>query len=41
MGVLSGQRIERREVGSPGAFDALSDDEPERALRERLSDTLV
>ena len=26
-GVLSGKRVERREVGDPGAFDHLSDDE--------------
>jgi hypothetical protein len=35
-GVLSGQRIERREIGAPGEFDALSDDELERAVRERF-----
>jgi hypothetical protein len=35
--VLSGQRIERKEVGPPGAFDDLSDDQLERALRERFS----
>jgi hypothetical protein len=29
--------IERREVGAPGEFEALSDDELERALSERLS----
>jgi phage terminase small subunit len=34
--VLSGHRIERREVGAPGEFDALSDDELERAIVERL-----
>src|SRR5204863_7727703 len=27
MGILSGLRIDRREVGSPGEFDRLSDDE--------------
>jgi hypothetical protein len=37
MGVLSGQRVERKEVGPPGAFDELSDDQLERALRERIS----
>ncbi|MGA8693996.1 MAG: hypothetical protein WB689_09130 [Xanthobacteraceae bacterium] len=35
MGVLSGQRIERREIGAPGEFGALNDDELERALVER------
>jgi hypothetical protein len=35
--VLSGQRIERKEVGAPGEFDAVSDDELERALVERFS----
>jgi hypothetical protein len=35
--VLSGQRIERREIGAPGEFDALTDDELERALVERFS----
>jgi hypothetical protein len=34
---LSGQRIERREVGTPGAFDAMTDDELERALIERIN----
>jgi hypothetical protein len=37
MGVLSGQRIERREVGTPGEFDAFNDDELERALVERFN----
>jgi hypothetical protein len=37
MGVLSGQRVERREVGPLGAFEALTDDELERALVERFS----
>ena len=35
--VLSGHRIERSEVGGPGEFDTLSDDELECALLERLS----
>jgi hypothetical protein len=35
--VLSGQRIERKEIGAPGEFDALTDDELERAVIERLS----
>lgn len=37
MGVLTGQRIERREVGTPGEFDAFNDDELERALVERFN----
>jgi hypothetical protein len=36
-GVLSGQRIERREIGAPGEFEALTNDELERALVERFS----
>jgi len=36
-GVLSGKRIERSEVGSPGEVDHLTDDELERALIERLA----
>jgi hypothetical protein len=36
MGVLTGQRIERKEVGPPGQFEAMTDDELERALVERL-----
>jgi hypothetical protein len=38
MGVLSGQRIERREVGSPGEFDRLTDDELERMLIEKIQE---
>lgn len=37
MGVLSGVRVEKKEVGLPGAFDDLSDDQLERALRERFA----
>ena len=37
MGVLTGHRVERREVGGPGEFDHLSDDELLAALRERLA----
>jgi hypothetical protein len=33
--VLSGPRIERREVGQPGAFEVLSDDELERSVSVR------
>jgi hypothetical protein len=36
-GVLSGKRIERAEVGAAGEFDALTDDELERALLERVT----
>jgi hypothetical protein len=36
-GVLTGKRIEHSEVGPPGAFDALSDDELERAVVERFN----
>jgi hypothetical protein len=36
-GIFSGKRIERREIGAPGEFDALTDDELERALVERFS----
>ena len=35
-GVLSGQRVERKEVGPPDSFDHLTDDELERALVERI-----
>jgi hypothetical protein len=41
MGVLSGQRIERKEVGPPGAFDALTDDELEPAVCERFSPNIT
>jgi hypothetical protein len=34
--VLTGHRIERSEVGEPGDFDHLNDDELERLLVERL-----
>ena len=30
-------RVERKEVGSPGTFDDLIDDQLERAMRERLN----
>jgi hypothetical protein len=36
-GILSGKRIERSEVGTPGEFEALTDDELERALMERMA----
>ena len=35
--VFCPERIERSEVGSPGEFDHLTDDELERALIERLA----
>jgi hypothetical protein len=41
MSVLSGQRIERKEVGPPGAFDALTDDELEPAVCERFSPNIT
>jgi hypothetical protein len=34
--ILSGHRIERSEIGSPGEFDALSDDDLKHLLLERL-----
>jgi phage terminase small subunit len=36
MSVLSGMRIERREIGAAGEFDHLSDEELERAIVERF-----
>jgi hypothetical protein len=38
MGVLFGQRIERREVGPPDSFDHLTDDELERLLVEQINE---
>jgi hypothetical protein len=35
--VLSGKWIERAEIGAPGEFDALTDDELERMLVERVA----
>ena len=35
-GVLSGVRIEKSEVGTPGEFDHLSDDELLQAIRKRF-----
>jgi hypothetical protein len=35
--VLSGNWVERAEIGSPGEFDAVTDDELERLLTERLA----
>jgi hypothetical protein len=34
--VLSGKWVERSEVGGPGEFETMTDDELERALMERL-----
>jgi hypothetical protein len=34
--VLTGHRIERSEVGAPGEFESMQDDELERVLIERL-----
>jgi phage terminase small subunit len=34
--ILAGIRVERSEIGSPGEFDALSDDELKHMLLERL-----
>jgi hypothetical protein len=35
-GILAGKRIERAEIGSPGEFENMTDDELERALIERV-----
>jgi hypothetical protein len=35
-GVLTGKRIERSEIGGPSEFEALTDDELERAIAERV-----
>jgi hypothetical protein len=34
--ILTGIRVERAEIGAPGEFDQLSDDELERGIVERL-----
>jgi hypothetical protein len=36
-GILTGHRIERREVGTPGDFDAIGDAELEQMLAERIA----
>jgi hypothetical protein len=36
-GVLSGKWIERAEVGAPGEFETMTDEELERALIERMA----
>jgi hypothetical protein len=35
--VLSGHWIERAEIGAPGAYESLSDEELERQLTERIA----
>jgi hypothetical protein len=35
--VLSGKWIERAEIGAPGEYEALSDDELERQIMERMA----
>jgi hypothetical protein len=37
LGVLTGHRVERAEIGGPGEFDHLSDDELLAAIRERFA----
>jgi phage terminase small subunit len=37
VGVLSGVRVERKEVGAPGEFETMSDAELLAALRERMA----
>ena len=36
MGVLTGHRIERKEIGAPGEFDNITDDELKRAIIDRF-----
>jgi hypothetical protein len=36
-GIFSGQRIERREIGAPGEFETMIDDELEVRLGERVA----
>ena len=35
-GILSGKRVERAEIGEPGEFDRLTDDELEHLIHERI-----
>jgi hypothetical protein len=35
-GILGGKRIDRAEIGPPAEFDAMTDEELERALLERM-----
>jgi hypothetical protein len=37
IGVLTGERVERSEVGAPGEFETMTDDELKRALIERMA----
>jgi hypothetical protein len=36
VGIYTGHRVERSEVGGPGEFEAMNDDELERVLIKRL-----
>jgi hypothetical protein len=36
-GILTGKWVERAEIGSPGEWDALSDDELEQRITERMA----
>jgi hypothetical protein len=36
-GILTGKWVERQEVGTPGEYDSLSDDELEQQIMERLA----
>jgi hypothetical protein len=36
MSILAGKRIERSEIGLPGEFDAMQDDELDRLIIERF-----
>jgi hypothetical protein len=36
--VLTGHRVERAEIGAPGEFDAMQDDELERLLVQHLGE---
>jgi hypothetical protein len=36
-GILSGKWVERAEIGAPGEYDALSDEELERQIMERMA----
>jgi hypothetical protein len=36
-GILTGKWVEKAEIGSPGEYDAMSDEDLERALIERMA----
>jgi len=36
LGILSGHRVERAEIGAPGEFDRITDDELDRLIIERF-----